>query len=103
MSLIDTLALLTFLLTTAPCPVEPAYAEIIARHEGFYHAGSLPQRLNNPGSLKYVGQAGAVRDHAGFARFPSAEDGWAALQQDVEGKYARGIPLRHAWKYFKWR
>jgi hypothetical protein len=51
-----------------------AYA--IARAEGFFVPGSLPARLNNPGSLKDP-STGQLR------AFTTIEEGWAALKQQI--------------------
>jgi len=51
-------------------------ARAIARAEGYFVAGSLPNRLNNPGSLKDP-NTGQLR------AFPTVEEGWAALKQQV--------------------
>jgi len=48
------------------------WARAIARAEGYYVPGSLPQRLNNPGSLKDAA-TGRLR------AFESPLQGWAAL------------------------
>lgn len=50
-------------------------ARAIAKAEGFYVEGSLPNRSNNPGALKLDGQS--------LSRFPDAESGWLALYQQV--------------------
>lgn len=50
-------------------------ADAIARAEGWYVEGSLPRRLNNPGSLK---------DRAGkLIAFATPEEGWSALKRQV--------------------
>ena len=51
-------------------------AEAIARAEGFYVAGSLPQRQNNPGALKPGGVF--------IALYPDTDSGWTALYNQVE-------------------
>lgn len=59
----------------------------IQQHEGWY-AGSRSLRNNNPGNLKYIGQAGAVgKDPQGFAVFPDYAAGWRALLADIAYKY----------------
>jgi hypothetical protein len=68
------------------------WADAIARFEGFYSAGSRPQRNNNPGDLKFAGQAGAIgKDAAGFAIFPDAATGFQALYNQLN-KYVRDFP-----------
>ncbi len=51
-------------------------ARAIARAEGYFVPGSLPNRLNNPGSLKDP-NTGKLR------AFPTIEEGWAALKHQV--------------------
>lgn len=51
-------------------------AKAIARAEGYYVPGSLPNRLNNPGSLKDP-VTGKLRS------FATPEDGWNALKQQI--------------------
>jgi len=68
-------------------------AQGIAKVEGWSISGSLAQRNNNPGNLRYVGQAGAVPGDGGFAYFSSPEDGWAALNRQIELDASRGLDL----------
>ncbi|MGI8470299.1 MAG: hypothetical protein ACR2N3_17810 [Pyrinomonadaceae bacterium] len=49
-------------------------------------SNTLAGRNNNPGNLRYAGQAGASQGAGGFARFDSAESGYQALVNDVTGK-----------------
>lgn len=48
---------------------------------------------NNPGNLKYVGQAGAHAGEAGFAKFSSPEAGFHALTKQVLLDQSRGLTL----------
>ena len=48
--------------------------------------GPIAERLNNPGDLKYAGQAGATQDASGFASFSSFVTGWQALLNDLKAK-----------------
>lgn len=48
---------------------------------------------NNPGNLKYVGQAGAHAGESGFAKFPSPEAGFHALTKQVQLDQSRGLTL----------
>ncbi|MGA9606998.1 MAG: lytic transglycosylase domain-containing protein [Rouxiella badensis] len=48
-------------------------------------------RNNNAGNLRYVGQAGAVNDGTGFARFSSAYDGLKAMAKQLLRYSRRGI------------
>lgn len=55
------------------------FAEAIKVHEGWY-IGSRSYRNNNPGNLKFVGQAGARKEVGGsFCVFDSYQAGWDAL------------------------
>jgi hypothetical protein len=64
----------------------------IARQEGFNVAGSLAQRNNNPGNLRSgVGQSGSS---GGYAVFATPQDGWNALQNQIEIDSGRGLSLR---------
>jgi hypothetical protein len=48
---------------------------------------------NNPGNLIYVGQAGAVPGAGGFAKFPTAAAGEAALESQIQNYIDRGYNL----------
>ena|SRR5215831_14858030 len=54
-------------------------AQAIAFAEGFYVAGSKPQRQNNPGSL--TSGSGTILSYA------TAEDGWNALYDQVQAMF----------------
>lgn len=55
--------------------------------------GTLADRNNNPGNLRFVGQAGATQGEGGFARFNSPEDGFQALINQVNLDQSRGLTL----------
>jgi len=69
----------------------------IAQMEGFNTPGTIAQRYNNPGNLRYAPtQNGSASTASGtFATFATPEDGWAALQSYIEGKAASGMDLRN--------
>lgn len=68
-----------------------AWANAIFKHEGGT-PGDRNVRNNNPGNLKFAGQAGATgADAQGFAIFGSISDGWAALNRQLL-KYVRDFP-----------
>lgn len=77
-------------------------ASAIARMEGFTAGRGRGVVNNNPGNLRdYRTAAGAwaiwpglPHDDAGFPRFPSVSDGWAALKRDLGLKSARGMTLQ---------
>lgn len=61
-----------------------AWAQAIATFEGFYQSGTVAQRNNNPGNLKFAGQSGASgKDSSGFAIFPDVGTGWQALYNQL--------------------
>ena len=68
----------------------------IATNEGFFSgASAVAANNNNPGNLKYAGQAGATQggqatDGGNFAKFATMNDGWEALKNDLEAKKNSG-------------
>lgn len=66
-----------------------AIADAITRQEGA-GPGTLATRNNNPGNLRFVGQHGAVQGEGGFAAFPSADAGRAALIAQIQLDASRG-------------
>jgi hypothetical protein len=80
----------------------------IARNEGYSDGRSqIAINNNNPGNLKYTGQAGATRGQAAsdggyYAKFSTAQDGWNAMQADLQykissGKYTTVADLMNTW------
>lgn len=64
-----------------------AMAGAIQRFEGWYE-GSRSYRNNNPGNLKFAGQAGAIgQDEEGHAVFESYAAGWAALLNQIRAAF----------------
>lgn len=59
-----------------------AAARAIAKAEGFYVAGSIPQRANNPGDLKPPNWTGPTLGN-GIAVYASADAGWSALYKQL--------------------
>jgi hypothetical protein len=56
--------------------------------------GSRLARVNNnPGNLRYVGQAGASQGEGGIARFPTPEAGYQALISQIQLDASRGLTL----------
>jgi len=55
--------------------------------------GTLADKNNNPGNLRFVGQAGATQGEGGFAKFNTPEDGWLALQNQIRLDQSRGLTL----------
>lgn len=59
-------------------------------------AGGQPQlayRNNNPGNLRYAGQAGATQGDSNFARFQTPEQGYQALINQIQLDQRKGMPL----------
>lgn len=65
-------------------------AEAIATMEGWYIPGSRARRNNNPGNLR---SWGSNPIEGGYAQFPSADAGWAALRRQVQLNINRGLTL----------
>lgn len=59
-------------------------AEAMARFEGFYREGSLPQRYNNPCALRWSKYQSKQKN--GFAVFSTAERGWKGAIYDLSCK-----------------
>ena len=81
-----------------PTPVKkvsqlPVIAKEIARLEGYGVKGSLAQRQNNPGNLKYAKQIGATLGANGFAKFKNPQDGFNALHRQIVLDASRGHTL----------
>jgi len=56
--------------------------------------GSRLARVNNnPGNLRYVGQAGATQGEGGFAKFETPEAGYQALINQIQLDASRGLTL----------
>jgi hypothetical protein len=59
----------------------------IREFEGWYE-GSRSYRNNNPGNLKFAGQAGATgQDESGHAIFESYAAGWNALKRQLRAAF----------------
>jgi hypothetical protein len=75
--------------TTPPSHLE-AFTAAIAQFEGFYTAGTIPKKCNNPGDLRwpygqpwpYTGVTGVTPGQ--FLIFDTADHGWAALDTYVK-------------------
>ena len=65
----------------APTDKVKAIAQALAKAEGFYVPGSVPQRAHNPGDLK-LGDVGNG-DISGKTIFLTDEDGWNALYHQI--------------------
>lgn len=81
----------------APAP-PPAGAQPVTAPIDIPKSSRIASEHNNPGNLKYVGQAGAVRgekaaDGGYFARFETPEMGVAALRKQIDLDSSRGKTL----------
>ncbi len=47
---------------------------------------NLPTQNNNPGDLRNIGQEGATQGAGGFAKFPTPQEGFGALLNDLQHK-----------------
>jgi hypothetical protein len=80
-----------------------ALANAIQTMEGYY-PGSLAYTNNNPGNLVYAGQAGATKSCSKngycYAAFPTYDDGYQALLNQIQGQAAQGQTLQQfIWQY----
>lgn len=66
-------------------------SQAIAQMEGYNTPGTLAQRNNNPGNLR--SGPGQIGTSGGFAVFPDAATGWAALNNQVQLNIDRGLTL----------
>jgi hypothetical protein len=68
----------------------------IAQMEGYNVPGSIAQRYNNPGNLRYAPtESGSANTASGtFATFDTPQDGYAALQSYIESKASSGMSFR---------
>jgi hypothetical protein len=67
-------------------------ATAMAQFEGYNTPGTVAQRNNNPGNLRSgPGQIGT--DSAGYAIFPDAATGWAALDNQIQLNINRGLTM----------
>jgi hypothetical protein len=73
-------------------PNAAVIAQTIQKVEGYY-PGSLAYTNNNPGNLIFVGQPGATPGAGGFAAFPSYDDGYQALLNQIQNYANRGLTI----------
>lgn len=67
--------------TSYPEPIK-RFAQAIARAEGFYVAGSIPQKAHNPGDIKMINWTGPTLGE-GISVFQSDDAGWSALYRQL--------------------
>ncbi len=71
-----------------------AIASAIAIQEGFYVAGSRPQRNNNPGDLRAAPWLTNPVIEGGYVHFASVALGAGGLYHQIALDVARGVTLR---------
>jgi hypothetical protein len=60
-------------------------ARLMAQEEGFGIAGAVPTIRNNPGDLTHApGEVHAPNDPNGVGSFQTAEEGWDALERQLQ-------------------
>lgn len=72
-------------------------AYLIAKEEGFFKLGSLPQRNSNPGDLRHSphsSHTGEGPDDVGV--IDTVADGWADLERQLQLWAGRGLTLERA-------
>ena len=76
--------------------------ELIAKYEGWSKPNSLVHTLHNPGALSYAHQKGATRGPRGYAKWQTDDEGWKALDEDLQAKVRKRHPntLRELLKYW---
>ena len=75
------------------------FLEAVAREEGFYIAGTRPQRNNNPGDIefgKFTQAHGATAGDPRFAIFPDHDSGFAAMRSLFQSGGYKGLTVSQA-------
>ena len=68
--------------------------QLIAKEEGFYVQGSVPQRNDNPGDLEHA--PGETHSGSAIGSFSDADAGWQALERQLQLYAERGLTLSQA-------
>ena len=72
-------------------------AEAIAHEEGFGIPGTMPTRQNNPGDLRHApGEFHQLGQPNAVGSFDSADEGWKALERQLELYAERNLTLEQA-------
>ena len=71
-------------------------AVLIAREEGFFRSGTLPQRQNNPGDLRHSPHSQHPGDPNAIGAIDTPEHGWGDLERQLQIDAGRGLTLRQA-------
>jgi hypothetical protein len=69
-------------------------ARLMSKEEGWNILGSVPQRQNNPGDLRHApGETHPAGAPDSVGSFATEEEGWAALERQLEIDAGRGLTL----------
>lgn len=75
------------------------FLQAVAREEGFYAAGTRPQRNLNPGDIeagRFAAAHGATGSDGRFAIFPNADAGFAAMRALFQAPGYKGLTVEAA-------
>ena len=78
-------------------------AQLIAREEGFFRAGTIPAIRHNPGDLRHSPHSqhpGGPAHGNDIGTIDNDADGWADLERQLQLDAARGLTLQQA--IFEW-
>lgn len=72
-------------------------AQLIAKEEGYGIAGDIPTRQCNPGDLRHApGESHSADAPNSVGSFADPDDGWAALERQLQLYAERGLTLQEA-------
>lgn len=71
-------------------------AQLFAKKEGFYVAGSLPARNHNPGDLRHSPHSQHPGDPNAIGVIDNDSDGWADLEHQLQLYARRNFTVRDA-------
>jgi hypothetical protein len=71
-------------------------AQLIATEEGFFKAGTLPRRDNNPGDLRHSPHSEHPTDPNAIGVIDSPADGWDDLERQLQLDAGRSLTLQQA-------
>lgn len=79
-------------------PLSP-FAEAIGHGEGFFNAGTRPNRNNNPGDFVLAPPATAYTDKSDgtYAIFDTVADGWQTLEDELDLWRRNASPVYKEW------
>lgn len=71
-------------------------ALLIARREGFFELGSIPQRRNNPGDLRHSPHSEHPEGANDIGTIDTVEHGWEDEERQLQLYADRGMTLKQA-------